>query len=82
MEVNEGSDQKSDISPHWMAQHASLKNEFTEHEKYQDLMTWLSYYVFRPPRVFFFLFFFNSLKYQQSGANQKNKIICVLFKRS
>ena len=30
MEVDKGSDQKSDIYPHWMAGHAHLKNEFTE----------------------------------------------------
>ena len=34
MEVDEGSDQKSDILPHWMAAHVRLKNEFTEDEKY------------------------------------------------
>ena len=30
---------KSDIYPHWMAAHARLKNEFTEGEKYHNLMT-------------------------------------------
>ena len=33
MEVEEGSDEKSDIQPHWMAVHVLLKNEFTEVEK-------------------------------------------------
>ena len=33
MEVDEGSDQKTDIWPHWMAAHARLMNEFTEDEK-------------------------------------------------
>ena len=33
MEVDEGSDQKSDILPHWMAAHVRLKKEFTEDEK-------------------------------------------------
>ena len=40
MEVNEESDQKSDIYPHWMAAHAHLKNEFTEDKKCQNLMSW------------------------------------------
>ena len=34
MEVDEGSNQKSDILPHWMAAHARLKNELTEDKKY------------------------------------------------
>ena len=38
MEVDEESGQKSDIQPHWMAAHARLKNEFTEDEKYCNLM--------------------------------------------
>ena len=33
---------KSDIKPHWMAAHARLKNEFTEDEKYHNLMRWLN----------------------------------------
>ena len=41
MEVDEGSDQKSDIWPHWMAAHARLKNELTEDEKYHNLMSCL-----------------------------------------
>ena len=41
MEVDEGSDQKSDIKPHWMAAHARLKTEFTEDEKCHNLMSWL-----------------------------------------
>ena len=40
-EVDKGSDQKSDIWPHWMAVHTHLKNEFTEEEKYHNLMTLL-----------------------------------------
>ena len=43
MEVDEGSDQKSDIKPNWMAAHVCLKNEFTEDEKYQNLITWLNF---------------------------------------
>ena len=43
MEVDEGSDQKSDICPHWMAAHVRLKNEFTENEKYHNLMSWLNF---------------------------------------
>ena len=39
--VDEGSGQKLDTYPHWMAAHARLKNEFTEDEKYHNLMTWL-----------------------------------------
>ena len=39
--VYEGFDQKSDIQPHWMAAHACLKNEFTENEKYHNLIRWL-----------------------------------------
>ena len=38
IEVDEGSDQKSDIEPHWMAAYAHLKNEFTEDKKYHNLM--------------------------------------------
>ena len=41
MEADEGSDQKSDIQPHWMTAHARLKNEFTEYQKYYNLMRWL-----------------------------------------
>ena len=41
MEVDEGSDQKSDIKPHRMAAHVRLKNEFTEDEKCHHLMRWL-----------------------------------------
>ena len=41
MEVEEGSIQKSDIQPNWMAAHAHLKNESMEDEKYRNLMTWL-----------------------------------------
>ena len=41
MEVDNGSNQKSDISPHWMAAHVHLKNEFTEDGKYQSRMSWL-----------------------------------------
>ena len=43
MQVDEGSDQKSDIESHWMAAHAHLKNEFMEDEKYHNLMTWLKW---------------------------------------
>ena len=47
MEVDEGSDQNSDIYSHWTAAHARLKNEFTEDEKCHNLMSWLvSYWVF------------------------------------
>ena len=41
MEVDEGSDKKPDSMPHWMASHARLKIEFTEDEKYHNLMRWL-----------------------------------------
>ena len=41
MEIEEGSEEKSDIQPHWMAVLARLKNEFTEDEKYHNLMPWL-----------------------------------------
>ena len=41
MEVDEGSDKKSDIYAHWMAAHARLNNEFTEDKKCHNLMTWL-----------------------------------------
>ena len=40
-EVDKGSDQTPVIQPHWMAGHALLKNEFTEDEKYHNLMKWL-----------------------------------------
>ena len=42
MEVDDGSNQNSDIQPHWMAAHARLKNEFMEDEKCLDLMSWLN----------------------------------------
>ena len=48
MEVVEGSDQKSDIWPHWMAAHARLKNEFMEDEKCHNLMRWLNYIISMP----------------------------------
>ena len=44
MGVDEGSDQKSDIKPHWVAGHVRLKKEFTEDEKYHNLMRWLNFY--------------------------------------
>ena len=42
MEVDEGSDQKSDIQPHWMVAHACLNTEFTEDEKSHKLMSRLN----------------------------------------
>ena len=42
MEVDEGFDKTSDIWPHRMAAHVRLKNEFTEDEKYHNLITWLN----------------------------------------
>ena len=39
MVVDNGSDQKSDLQPHWMAEHARLKNE--KDEKNHNLMRWL-----------------------------------------
>ena len=30
-------------SPYWMAAHARLKNEFTDDEKYHNLMSWLKF---------------------------------------
>ena len=41
VDEGEGSDQKSDIWPHWMAAHACLKNVFTQDEKYHNHMKWL-----------------------------------------
>ena len=41
MEVDEGSDKKSDIFPHWMAALVRLKNDFTEDEKNHNLVSWL-----------------------------------------
>ena len=43
MEVNEGSEQTSDIKPHSMAAHACFKNEFTKDEKCHNLMAWFIY---------------------------------------
>ena len=43
MEVDEGSDQTSDVWPQWIAAHACLKNEFTEGDKYHNLMSRLIY---------------------------------------
>ena len=39
MEVDEGSDQISDVQPQWIAAHARLKIEFTAGDKYQNLMS-------------------------------------------
>ena len=40
MEVHdEGSDQKSDVQPQWIAVHACLKIEFTEGDKCHNLMS-------------------------------------------
>ena len=50
MEVDEGSDQKSDIYPRWIAAHAHLKNEFTEDEKCHYLMRWLIFYYHNDPK--------------------------------
>ena len=41
MEIDEGSNQNSDVQPHWMAVHACLKNEFMEDKKCHKLMSWL-----------------------------------------
>ena len=41
MGVDEGFDQNSDIYPNWIAAHVRLKNEFTEDEKYHNLISWL-----------------------------------------
>ena len=46
-----GSDQKSDIYRHWMAEHVCLKNEFTEDEKYHNLMRWLKWIVIWTPKI-------------------------------
>ena len=43
MEIDKGSNQTSDIQPHWMAEHAHLKNEFMVVKKNQSLMRWLKY---------------------------------------
>ena len=72
MEVDEGSDQKSDVWPQSIAAHAYLKNEFTEGDKCQNLMSRLINYLYRTdstnPQFQFsatfkslemFLFFFN-----------------------
>ena len=42
MEVGEGSNQKSDVQPQWIAPHACLKIEFTEGDKCHNLMSWLN----------------------------------------
>ena len=47
MEADEGSDQKADIQPHWMAAHARLNNEFTEDEKCHNLIRSLISFLFR-----------------------------------
>ena len=39
MEDDKGSGQNSDIKPHWMAEHARLKNDFREDEKDHNIMT-------------------------------------------
>ena len=41
MEVDELSDQRSDIQPHWMAAHLHLKNEFMEDKKYHNFLSWV-----------------------------------------
>ena len=43
----------------WMAAHTRLKNEFTEEEKYHNLMTWLIYlFIFCLFIYFYFLFIY------------------------
>ena len=42
MEVDEESDQTSDIYPNWMAAHVCLTNEFMEDETCHNLMSWLN----------------------------------------
>ena len=64
MEVDEGSDQKSDIWPHWVDTHARLKNEFTEDKKCHNLMRWLNFTCNK--LCFFFCFFLISLYLKQS----------------
>ena len=44
MEVDKGSDQKWDY-PQWMTAHAHLKYEFTEDEKYHNLIRWLILFI-------------------------------------
>ena len=58
MEVDERADQTSDIQPHWVAAYAHLKNEFTEDEKYHNLMGWLILEPYNPsmPSRFFYSF--------------------------
>ena len=41
LEVDKESNQNSYIYPHWMAAHVRLKNEFTEDEKYHNLIRWI-----------------------------------------
>ena len=76
MEVDEGSDQKSDIWPHWMVGHAYLKNEFTEDKKFQNLTSWLIYWnwqalAFKKKTIYLHLLtmmielYLNILKYDQ-----------------
>ena len=45
MDVEEGSDQKSDIYPHWVAAYARLK-EFTEDEKWHISWTGSNFLIF------------------------------------
>ena len=42
-DVDEGSDQNTDLLLHRMAVHAYLRNEFTVGKKYHSLMTWLKW---------------------------------------
>ena len=67
MVIDEGSNQKPDIYPHWMAALACLKKEFTEDEKYHNLMTWLNYCIrFRDLRNYeFFLVHVESLTFMK-----------------
>ena len=44
-----------------MAAHARLKNEFTEDEKYHNLMTWLKFAFIMATYVSNFFFLFESL---------------------
>ena len=43
MEVDKGSEEKSDVKRQWMAVHACLKIEFTEGDKCHNLMSRLNY---------------------------------------
>ena len=83
MEVDEGSDQTSDILPQWTAAHARLKNELTADGKYHNLMAWLISFRSEGETTFilmylFFLLYCSSLRMwgggEEGGGGESSRV--------